>query len=224
MHFVCFSNQDTVPFSRREPQCSPQSTFKLACVHALYMNIWAAFVSLALDQVTRHGCTVCLMEILCRKRPCGSLEYVYIRNGILVSSPVCLIRLSPCDCKQTHEYSGSEDIPWCPGWILCILTYLRLQERAVMYSFSRVTGHRSVKCFTEMKYRTAIYYLLTHLLYISRQQLTVTDQCSWQCFIWDIIICSLRWISLWGYRAYKAWLICWREYKMYSLSGRAGVQ
>ncbi len=64
-----------------------QQLFMLACVHPLYMNTWAAFVSLLLYQVTRHGCAVCLMEMLCRKRPCGSLEYMYIRNGILVSSP-----------------------------------------------------------------------------------------------------------------------------------------
>lgn len=36
-----------------------QQLFMLACFHPLYMNTWAAFVSLALYQVTRHGC-VCV--------------------------------------------------------------------------------------------------------------------------------------------------------------------
>lgn len=86
-HGDCHPAVWKLSFSRRKPHCSPQQLFMLACVHPLYMNTWAAFVSQALYQVTRHGCTVCLMEMLCRKRPCGSLEYMYIRNGILVSSP-----------------------------------------------------------------------------------------------------------------------------------------
>lgn len=43
------------------------------------------------------------------------LEYMHLRNGILVSSPlgvtVCLIRLSSCDCKQTCDYSKMVEIP-----------------------------------------------------------------------------------------------------------------
>lgn len=43
------------------------------------------------------------------------LEYMHLRNGILVSSPlgvtVCLIRLSSCDCKQTCDYSKMVAMP-----------------------------------------------------------------------------------------------------------------
>lgn len=46
------------------------------------------------------------------------LEYMHLRNGILVSSPlcvtVCLIRLSSCDCKQTCDYSKMVEIPPTP--------------------------------------------------------------------------------------------------------------
>lgn len=88
--FSSYFGLDTTLFlflSRRKPIFSSNSFFLLACVHPLNTNTWAVFVSLALYWVTSHVCAVCLMEMLCRKRPCGSHEYMCIRNGILVSSP-----------------------------------------------------------------------------------------------------------------------------------------
>lgn len=75
----------------------------LACVHPLYMNTWEAFVSLALYQVTGHGCAVCLMEMLCRNRPCvlDICASVMGYSWVHCSVTVCLIRLSSYDCKQT---------------------------------------------------------------------------------------------------------------------------
>lgn len=77
--------------------------YMLACIHPLYMTTWVAFVSPALYQVTGHGCTACLMEMLCRKGPCvwGTCTSVTGYSWARCSVTVCFIRLSSCDCKHT---------------------------------------------------------------------------------------------------------------------------
>lgn len=87
-----------------------QQLFMLACIHPLYMS---CLCFPALYQVTRHGCAVCLMEMLCRKRPCvlNICTSVMGYSWVPLSVTVCLIRLSSCDCKQTCEYSKMEEIP-----------------------------------------------------------------------------------------------------------------
>lgn len=59
------------------------------------------------------------------------LEYMHLRNGILVSSPlgvtVCLIRLSSCDCKQTCDYSKIADM--APAHHRSMVTAISAQNR-----------------------------------------------------------------------------------------------
>lgn len=165
-----------------------QQLFMLACIH---LYTWAAFVSLAQYQVSRHGCAVCLMEMLCRKRPCvlnmctSVMGYSWVPLGV----SVCLIRLSSCDCKQTCEYSEMEEIPetGVPAWY-CI--YYRTRKGGMMHAYCRAMGHYGV---------SALQRWNTEHVFIICWQQQLEDVLPWPSqFIWDIISCCLRWMLLFG--------------------------
>lgn len=140
-----------------------QQLFMLACIHPLYMNTWAAFVSLALYQVTRHGYAVCLMEMLCRKRPCvlnictSVMGYSWVR----LSVTICLISLSSCDCKQLVSSVRWRRFLRPVSWLNTVYVIVppapgKEHDACALQSHSPSW----CKCFAGMKYRTYIYYLL----------------------------------------------------------------
>ena len=77
---------------------------------------------------------------------------------------VCLIRLSPCDCKQTSEYSAMGEIPQTG----CLTAYCihcctsGSGSGGKRRDVCELQSHRPsrCKCFAGMKYRTSIYYPL----------------------------------------------------------------
>lgn len=66
------------PLTEENHSVPLQQLSMLACVHPLNMNTLAAFVSVALYQVTKQGCTVCLIEMLCRKGHVAVLNICYV--------------------------------------------------------------------------------------------------------------------------------------------------
>lgn len=99
--------------ARKKPEtCSPPTGFHVGMRPSSVHEYMSCLCFRGLVSGYQTWLRVCLMEMLCRKRPCGSLEYVYIRNGILVSSPSSNGLLY----FGGRPVSANKQVSWADSW------------------------------------------------------------------------------------------------------------